>query len=77
MPRTFDTLSKLATASAFFTFISVILATVFAGIEDHPEGYNTGGKKGLLVGEPIVYAAAPKGTTFVNGMLAFLNISCE
>ena len=52
-----------------------MLATIFAGIEDHPKGYNTGGKTGLLVGEPIVYVVAPKGTTFVSGMLAFLNIS--
>ncbi|KAL9029541.1 MAG: hypothetical protein Q9196_002238 [Gyalolechia fulgens] len=75
LPRTFDTLSKLATLSAFFTFVSVILAAVFAGIEAHPKGYNTGGPKGKLVGEPIVYAIAPSGTTFVSGMNAFLNIS--
>lgn len=75
LPRTFDTLSKLATLSAFFTFVSVLLASIFAGIEDHPKGYNTGGPKGLLVGEPIVYAVAPSGTTFISGMNAFLNIS--
>ncbi|KAG8533445.1 uncharacterized protein KY384_002228 [Bacidia gigantensis] len=77
LPRTFDTLSKLATASAFFTFISVLLASIFAGIEDHPEGYNTpgGGKTGLLTGEPIVLTVAKSGTPFVQGMLAFLNIS--
>ncbi|KAI4184699.1 MAG: hypothetical protein L6R41_004560 [Letrouitia leprolyta] len=75
LPRTFDTLSKLATLSAFFTFISVLLAAIFAGIEAHPKGYNTGGPKGALVGEPIVYAVAPSGTTFVSGMNAFLNIS--
>lgn len=75
LPRTFDTLSKLATLSAFFTFVSVLLAAIFAGIEAHPEGYNTGGPKGLLVGEPTVYAVAPSGTTFISGMNAFLNIS--
>lgn len=75
LPRTFDTLSKLATLSAFFTFVSVILAAVFAGIEANPKGYNTGGATGNLVGEPIVYTIAPSGTTFVSGMNAFLNIS--
>ena len=77
LPRTFDTLSKLATASAFFTFISVLLAAIFAGVEDHPAGYNTpgGGKSGLLTGEPIVLAIPAAGTTFVAAMNAFLNIS--
>ena len=75
LPRTFDTLSKLATASAFFTFISVLLAAIFAGVEDHPEGFNAGGPGGLLVGNPIVLAVPAAGTTFVNGMNAFLNIS--
>ncbi|KAL8948400.1 MAG: hypothetical protein Q9222_005415 [Ikaeria aurantiellina] len=75
LPRTFDTLSKLATLSAFFTFVSVIMAAVFAGIEEHPKGYNTGGPSGSLVGEPEVYVVAPSGTTFVAGMNAFLNIS--
>ena len=75
LPRTFDTLSKLATVSAFFTFISVLLAAIFAGVEAHPEGYNTGGPKGLLVGEPQVLVVALKNTGFVSGMNAFLNIS--
>lgn len=75
LPRTFDTLSKLATFSAFFTFISVLLAAIFAGIEDHPFGYNTGGKSGLLVGEPTVLVVPAAGTTYVSAMNAFLNIS--
>lgn len=75
LPRTFDTLSKIATASAFFTFISVLLAAIFAGIEAHPYGYNTGGKTGALVGEPIVLTIPAKGTTYVSAMNAFLNIS--
>ena len=75
LPRTFDTLSKLATASAFFTFVSVLLATIFAGIEDHPTGYNTGGKTGLLVGEPTVLVVPAKGTTYVAAVNAVLNIS--
>lgn len=75
LPRTFDTLSKLATLSAFFTFVSVLLAAIFAGIEAHPFGYNTGGTSGALVGEPLVLVVPTKGTTFVSGMNAFLNIS--
>ncbi|KAL8766542.1 MAG: hypothetical protein Q9209_006685 [Squamulea sp. 1 TL-2023] len=75
LPRTFDTLSKIATLSAFFTFISVLLAAIFAGLEDHPKGYNTGGPSGKLYGEPDVLIVAKTGTTFVSGMNAFLNIS--
>ncbi|MCJ1367370.1 hypothetical protein MMC16_006503 [Acarospora aff. strigata] len=81
LPRTFSTLSKIATASAFFTFVSVLLAAVFAGIEAHPARYNpdpnhidptTGAKLG---GNPIVLVIPAAGTTFVSGMNAFLNIS--
>jgi hypothetical protein len=80
LPRTFDTLSKLATLSAFFTFISVLLAAIFAGIEQHPYNYNAGvgvtkGPKVGMVGEPTVLVVATAGTTFVSGMSAFLNIS--
>ena len=77
LPRTFDTLSKLATLSAFFTFLSVLLAAIFAGIEAHPEGYNTpdGGKTGMFIGNPIVLVIPAAGTSFVSGMNAFLNIS--
>lgn len=68
LPRTFSTLAKLATASAFFTFISVLLATIFSAIEPHPAGYPD-------LGEPIVLAIPAAGTTFVAGMNAFMNIS--
>jgi len=68
LPRTFSTLAKLATVSAFFTFISVLLATIFAGIEPHPgAGYPS-------LGEPQVLAIPLKTTTFVAGMNAFMNI---
>lgn len=69
LPRTFDMMSKLATLSAFFTFVSVLLATVFAGIQDHPAGYDPS------MGEPIVNAIPTKSTSYVAGMSAFLNIS--
>ncbi|KAF4557005.1 Transmembrane amino acid transporter-like protein 4 [Elsinoe fawcettii] len=68
LPRTFSALSFLATFSALFTFISVLLATVFAAVEDHPANYPQHG-------EPLVSAFPPAGTTFVAGMNAFLNIS--
>ncbi len=69
LPRTFNGLSKLALASALFTFISVVLAMVFSGIEAHPKGYTP------ALGNPIVTALPIPGTTFVSGMSAFLNIS--
>jgi hypothetical protein len=80
LPRTFDMLSKLGTASAFFTFISVILAAAFAGSQMHPAGYDPRPSYTLpdgtagVGGEPIVNAI-PHGQTFVNGLSAFLNIS--
>jgi len=80
LPRTFSALSKLATVSAFFTFVSVLLAAIFAGIEAHPAGYNPDPNfvdpvTGIAGGEPIVTAIPVAGTTFVLGMSAFLNIS--
>lgn len=80
LPRTFSALSRLATASAFFTFISVLLAAIFAGIEAHPNHYNPDPNfvdpvTGIHGGEPIYTAIPVKGTTFVAGMNAFLNIS--
>lgn len=69
LPRTFSMMAKLATASAFFTFISVVLATAFAGVQGKPAGYTS------AKGEPIVTAFPVASTTFVQGMAAFLNIS--
>ncbi|KAF1826141.1 uncharacterized protein K489DRAFT_376545 [Dissoconium aciculare CBS 342.82] len=73
MPRTFNTLSKLAAASAFFTFVSVLLATIFAAIEDHPGG--AAGMEWPSQGPVKVWAIPPPSTTFVYGMNAFMNIS--
>jgi len=67
--------------SAFFTFISVLLAAIFAGAEAHPNGYTPipshYNAKGVFVpgGKPQVLAVPLAGTTFVSGMNAFLNIS--
>ncbi|MCJ1308174.1 hypothetical protein MMC25_001826 [Agyrium rufum] len=76
LPRTFDTLSKLATLSAIFTFISVMLAIIFAAIEAHPANYQPEfDPKTGFGGDPIVLVVPTAGTTFVSGMNAFLNIS--
>ena len=83
MPRTFNALSKLAAASAFFTFISVILAAAFAGAEGkhgtalyNPDPNHINPSTGLVQGgEPNVLVVPMAGTTFVSGMNAFLNIS--
>ncbi|KZL78563.1 transmembrane amino acid transporter, partial [Colletotrichum tofieldiae] len=81
LPRTFESLSKAGTASAAFTFISVLLATIFAGIQSHPAGYDPRStyvdENGVTKtgGNPIVTAIPLASTTFVSGMNAFLNIS--
>lgn len=81
LPRTFDMLSKLGTASAFFTFLSVLLATIFSGVEKHPAGYDprsnytTPAGVAAIGGDPIVTAFPVAGTTFVAALSAFLNIS--
>lgn len=69
LPRTFSTLATIATLSAFFTFISVMLAAIFAAIEDHP------GAGWPSLGSPTVLVIPAKGTSFVAGMNAFMNIS--
>lgn len=68
LPRTFNTLATLASASALFTFVSVILAAAFSGVDGKPAGYPS-------KGEVEVHAVPPPGTTFVLGMSAFMNIS--
>lgn len=78
LPRTFSMLSKLGTASAFFTFVSVLLATIFAGIQAHPAGFQlepSADDPTAAFGNPIVTAIPVVGTTFVSGLNAFLNIS--
>ncbi|KAK4446828.1 amino-acid permease [Podospora aff. communis PSN243] len=70
LPRTFNMLSKIGTASAIFTFVSVLLAAVFAGVQKKPAGYDL-----VLLGEPIVTAFPVAGTTFVAALNAFLNIA--
>ncbi|KAF2452421.1 neutral amino acid permease [Lineolata rhizophorae] len=68
LPRTFSTLSRLASLAALSTFVSVVMATAFAGIEPYPAGYPTNG-------EPVLRLFPAPGTSFVAGMNAFMNIS--
>lgn len=68
LPRTLAQLSHLGIISAVTMGMAVILAMVFAGIQDHPFGYIPGQ-------EPIVTVIPVKGTTYVMGMSAFLNIT--
>ena len=67
LPRTFSSLSRLATVSAFFTFISVILAAIFAAIEDHPGGA-TEATYWPKMGHVKIYLFPPPGTSFVAAM---------
>ena len=81
LPRTFDMLSKIGTFSAIFTFMSLLLAAVFAGVEKLPVGYDpretytTPSGLTAIGGQPIVTAFPVAGTTFVAALNAFLNIS--
>ncbi|KAJ8517210.1 hypothetical protein ONZ45_g5586 [Pleurotus djamor] len=67
LPRTLSQLSALGAFSAITMGIAVLLAIIFSGVQSHPFGFT---------GEaPIVHVVAPKGTSYVAGMSAFLNIS--
>ncbi|KAF8579130.1 hypothetical protein K439DRAFT_1360222 [Ramaria rubella] len=69
LPRTLSQLSALGIFSAVTMGIAVILAIIFAAIQDHPFGFKEGE-------DPIVTLFPAKGTTFVSaGMSAFLNIT--
>ncbi|EFW13918.1 hypothetical protein D8B26_005909 [Coccidioides posadasii str. Silveira] len=80
LPRTFNSLAKLGGFSAFFTFLSVLLLTIFAAQQPQPARYNSDpdhvGPDGTkLGGEPRFSLFPAQGTTFVAAMGAFLNIS--
>ncbi|TBU40729.1 transmembrane amino acid transporter protein-domain-containing protein [Dichomitus squalens] len=68
LPRTLNELSYLGTFSAITMGIAVLLAIIFAGVEENPFGWTPGA-------DPIVTAWPVKGTTFVAGMSAFMNIT--
>lgn len=64
LPRTFSLMSFIAYFSAFTMFIAVVLAMAFAGVQTLPS-----------TAEPVVWHVWPvKGTTYVDAMIAFLNI---
>lgn len=68
LPRTFSHMAIIGYFSAATMFAAVVLAMVFAGIQDHPSGY-------AKLQEPVHYGLWPaKGTTYVDAMGAFLNI---
>ncbi|KAF5345039.1 hypothetical protein D9758_010420 [Tetrapyrgos nigripes] len=68
LPRTLEQMSGMGVFAAVTMGIAVLLAIIFAGIQDHPFGYIPGS-------EPIVTVIPVSGTTFVSGMSAFLNIT--
>ncbi|RDB21777.1 N amino acid transport system protein [Hypsizygus marmoreus] len=68
LPRTLREMSFIGVFSAVTMGIAVLLAIIFAGAQSHPAGYIPGS-------EPIVTAIPLKGTTFIAGMSAFLNIT--
>ncbi|QRG40331.1 hypothetical protein FDK38_004797 [Candidozyma auris] len=66
LPRTFSSMSAVAYVSAGTMFVAVVLSMAFAGVQSHPAGYD---------GTPVEWNLWPaKGTTFVQGMSAMLNI---
>ncbi|KAL6452769.1 mtr N amino acid transport system protein [Candida maltosa Xu316] len=67
LPRTFSHMAGVGYFSAATMFIAVVLAMAFAGVQDHPFGYEEG--------TPVVWQAWPlKGEKYVNIMSAVLNI---
>ncbi|KND87422.1 N amino acid transport system protein [Tolypocladium ophioglossoides CBS 100239] len=79
LPRTFSMLSHLATFSAFFTFVSVIIATVCIAIQAHPANYKPAAQDvanngSLPMGDPVFSAWPAPGADFVSIMVAFLGI---
>ncbi|TRM66769.1 transmembrane amino acid transporter protein-domain-containing protein [Schizophyllum amplum] len=70
LPRTLSQLSGMAVFAAVTMGIAVLLAIIFAGIQEHPFGYTA------ELGDPNATLFPIKGTTFVQaGMSAFLNIT--
>ncbi|KAA8915197.1 hypothetical protein TRICI_002554 [Trichomonascus ciferrii] len=68
LPRTFASMSWPALFSAGTMGLSVVLAMIFSGVQDAPANYDPA--------IPVKYNLFPApGTTFVQGMNAFLNIA--
>ncbi|KAH7908151.1 transmembrane amino acid transporter protein-domain-containing protein [Hygrophoropsis aurantiaca] len=83
LPRTLDQLSGLATFSAASTFVAIILCIIFAGIQSSPAGYvpdtpwppTVSAWPGASTTVSYVSAWPARGTSYVSGMSAFLNIT--
>lgn len=66
LPRTFSSMSAVAYVSAATMGIAVVLSMAFAGVQSHPAGWD---------GTPVKWNLWPeKGTTYIQGMSAMLNI---
>lgn len=66
VPRTFSGISHLCSFAAITMFIALILCMIFAGVQDHPAGYD---------GTPVSWNLWPeKGTSFSSALNAYLNI---
>lgn len=83
LPRTFSTLSFGAAAVALFTFVGVVLAAAFAGVEGK---HGTAGYTPILShtlpdgtmvagGDPIVLIVPTAGVAFYTALNAYLNIA--
>ncbi|CAN6653836.1 hypothetical protein TRVA0_026S02168 [Trichomonascus vanleenenianus] len=67
LPRTFSSLSYVCTLSAVTQVTSLLLCIIFAGVQSHPYNYDPS--------TPVTWSLWPQpGTTYVQGMNAFLNI---
>jgi len=67
LPRTLKQMSFIGVFSAATMGIAVLLAVIFSGVQDFPAGFN-----GV---PPLVTAFPVKGSTYISGMSAFLNIT--
>lgn len=68
LPRNFSQMSIIGIFSAATMFVAVILSISFAATQSHPNGY--------VETDPVVWNLWPvKGTSYVSGMGAFLNIT--
>ena len=68
LPRPLAQLSGLGVFSAMTMGLAVLLSMIFAGVQSHPFAFIPGEN-------PIVTRLPVKGTTYVAGMSAFLNIT--
>lgn len=68
LPRKLEQLTILGIISAASMFIAIMLTMIFTGIQGAPD------VESMDLGKVYITAFAPKGTSFVNGLSAFLNI---